>query len=447
MPFDPCSKYLSLYAEPEARELPPQLFRDLSFDLGVALPLRGEDPAEVEKRISALSELALLKQKRLLVVAVVNGTDSTDPEYRRSHQELFTQLKNQGGRSSGIFRVQNRSPYFTVAWVDRAVERPFQTKQGVGLARKIGCDLLIRLQADGILKTPWLWTTDADACLPADYFDSPRSRASAIHYPFRHDCNGFDGAEALSLYEIHLRYYFLGLLWTHSPFAYPTIGSCLAIAPEAYVTVRGFQDREAGEDFHLLNKLRKVAPLHYHRGLPIVLRGRFSRRVPFGTGQSTISINESLSRGEPFTLYSPDSFSFLKELLFEVSNALAHAPEQGRLQMKAFETRLVQEAPLTHKILADLQVPRILDQAFSTRSTAEARIRHFHTSFDALKTLRLIHLFEEYHKLKTPWMKALQNSPFLQLSENPFQSGTTLLEMQAMEEKELGTAFVELAGF
>jgi hypothetical protein len=36
-------------------------------------------------------------------------------------------------------------------------------KEGVGLARKIGCDIALSLYERGTLKSRWLHTTDADA--------------------------------------------------------------------------------------------------------------------------------------------------------------------------------------------------------------------------------------------------------------------------------------------
>lgn len=72
------------------------------------------------------------------------------------------------------FLVQHRSPHMTVLWVDRAIHQPFQSKQGVGLARKIGCDLLCRFHSENKLLSPWLFTTDADATLPQTILKCPR---------------------------------------------------------------------------------------------------------------------------------------------------------------------------------------------------------------------------------------------------------------------------------
>jgi len=441
MSYPNLSKYLSTYAEPEAQSFPSHLLADHSFDFGLTLPLRGEDPHEIEQRLVSLRELLGQHGKRVIVVAVINGAGTKQSEYEKANQDLISFLDSQSPEWNDSFFLQNQSPFLSVLWVDRAIRRPFGDKQGVGLARKIGCDLLIRFRYQNKLRSPWLFTTDADASLPEDYFNIPHSSATAFHFPYRHDAKGFEGKEALTLYEIHLRYYFLGLLWANSPYAYPTIGSCLAINADSYVQVRGFQDRQAGEDFHLLNKLRKLGPLEYRHSYPITLRGRFSQRVPFGTGQSTIEIHEQLNREVPFTLYPPAAFSFLKSFLSQMTDALSQDSTKGLSQVTDYFSTLSAYHPTLFECLQTLQVPKIVKEAFQSRPKPEPRIRHFHTSFDALKTLRLIHLLEERSFPRLPWTEALQGAIFCDFSDEIQTPDKALASLQALEEKSLGTLF------
>ena len=441
------SKYLSTYAEPETRNLPSDLGLNHSFDYGVSLPLRGESLTEIAQRLSSLQELVTQQNKRLLLVAVINGARDSQPDYHQANHDLVSFLRAQSPSWKDSFLVQHRSPHMTVLWVDRAIHQPFQPKQGVGLARKIGCDLLCRFHSDNKLLSPWLFTTDADAALPPDYFEMPESLATAFHFSYRHDQSGFEGSDALILYEIHLRYYFLGLLWARSPYAYPTIGSCLAIRVESYEQVRGFQDRQAGEDFHLLNKLRKLGPIGYRKSPPITLRGRFSQRVPFGTGQSTIDIHNQLLQQVPYTLYSPDSFSFLRSFLLKTTESLSQDTELGRKHFNDYWNDLAASQPTLFSCLKDLQVPDIVDSAFLTRTKPAQRLRHFHTSFDALKTLRLVHLIEERCFPRLVWNEALQKAPFFGLDETIHEPRRTLERLQHLEETALGGSFVEESYF
>ena len=105
--------------------------------------------------------------------------------------------------------------------------------QGVGLARKTGCDIALKWMSEGAINGEWIHSTDADALLPQDYFqqlDSSNPYAVAAVYPFRHipgadhNCD-----EATALYELRLHHYVLGLEYAGSPYAHHTLGSCLAV--------------------------------------------------------------------------------------------------------------------------------------------------------------------------------------------------------------------------
>jgi hypothetical protein len=183
-------------------------------------------------------------------------------------------------------------------------------EHGVGEARKIGLDTLLSLWARGQLASPWLCTTDADAQLPEDYFDRLPDSGAACTFPFVHRC---DPQHPVGQYERALRHYVAGLRWAGSPYAFHSIGSTLAMHAEAYAAVRGCPRRPGGEDFHLLNKLRKVGAVHTLPGAPIRLSARRSSRTPYGTGQQ---------QGRIQLAYHPETFAALAAHL---SAALAEA--------------------------------------------------------------------------------------------------------------------------
>jgi hypothetical protein len=206
----------------------------------------------------------------------------------------------------------------SVLLLDRfSVERLLPQGQGVGLARKIACDVALALVADGRVLGPWIRCTDADVEVPDDYFLSlPNGLAgegvSAAIYPFVHVPEG-DALqkEAMRLYEAYLYYYVAGLKRAGSPYAYHTIGSLIAINATSYAVVRGFPKRQAGEDFYLLNKLAKVGRVVQAEGTPVEIRGRVSHRVPFGTGAAVQTIRAQLAAGSDYQVYHPKVFDAL----------------------------------------------------------------------------------------------------------------------------------------
>jgi hypothetical protein len=124
---------------------------------------------------------------------------------------------------------------------------PTPAALGVGLARKTGSDIALQWMAAGGIGGQWLCCTDADATLPPGYFaqlESAASGAVAAVFPFRH-MPGDDAAcnDATALYELRLHHYVLGLEYANSPYAFHTLGSCLAVRCAAYAHAHGFPKR------------------------------------------------------------------------------------------------------------------------------------------------------------------------------------------------------------
>ena len=84
---------------------------------------------------------------------------------------------------------------------------------------------------------------------------------------------------ATALYELRLHHYVLGLEYAGSPYAYHTLGSCLAVKADAYAQVRGFPKRAGAEDFYLLNKLAKLGAMPRLQGrcIRIIRCNQFAR--------------------------------------------------------------------------------------------------------------------------------------------------------------------------
>ncbi len=306
-------KYLSRYSEPETQDL--------------SLPGNYEHclviPATQESADSLRSVWQdIPSSTSLLVIVVINAKDHEN----QSEAALLNNLLASGPSVSlkpGMFLVsQATGPDLLL--IDRYSEnRLIDSRQGVGLARKIGADIALKLWQTGYLASPWLRNTDADAILPANYFTHDHADATALLYPFRHvpaitTETATPDQIATSLYDLSLLYYPAGLSRAGSPYAFPTIGSTLCCRLEAYAQVRGFPRRNAAEDFYLLNKLRKVGAVLAIDCPPITLSGRRSTRVPVGTGQAIASIAELPHALQDYQFEHPQCFEKLRELLLHL---------------------------------------------------------------------------------------------------------------------------------
>lgn len=283
--------------------------------------------------------------------------------------------------------IDGRKPLLLVDRCDGGP--PLPAKQGVGLARKIGADLACALIARGQLHEPWIGCTDADAQWPAGYWQAlcRQGMDAARVFPFSHRPEPGRAVWPLHCYELHMLYYVAGLRFAGSPYAWPTIGSCLAINAQHYARVRGYPKRAAGEDFYLLNKLAKVGAVRHCREPLITLSGRRSDRVPFGTGPALTKI-ASLTSAADYCSYHPDAFLYLRALLVtlrDTSHDAGVRPPLQDLPDPAFFDELWQ------RFNCDAAIAR----ARSNSRTQAQLQRQLMTWFDGFRSLKWLHACRE----------------------------------------------------
>jgi hypothetical protein len=413
-------KYLERYAEPEAA-----FARELAHQYGnvLVVPLAREDAGFVEQ----LAPAAAAAPGRVLVIAVVNGTDDAADAALEQNARLLHDL------SARLFPRQALAPVdgspaqallgrvgaFDLLVIDRASPgRRFPVGQGVGLARRIGVDVGLALQQLGRVDSPWLASTDADAELPAGYFRSlavqPRApdgtRRVALTMPFVHTPSG-DAAidDATLIYELSLRYYTLGLAAAGSPYAYESLGSSIVVLADAYAEVRGFPKRQAGEDFYLLDKLAKVGTIHRPRAEATRLRSRASDRVPFGTGAR---VREIVADGGGLLTYHPRGFELLRLTLTALRHAVVSRNAESVL-VKLGASLDAGTVGAVSSALDELGAFEALRDMLDASPDGRVRERRLLTWFDALRTLRFIHLIEVPAGLaRLPVLEAIEQAPF-----------------------------------
>src|SRR5262249_4271932 len=233
-------------------------------------------------------------------------------------------------------------------------------------------------------------------------------------------------ADAMQRYELFLSYYVLGLAHAQSPYAFHTLGSTLAVHALAYAKVRGFPRRAAGEDFYLLNKLAKVGPILQLDGAPLMIRGRSSHRVPFGTGAALKQILAQAARGEPYRVYAPEVFHHLKVWLaaLELLSADRASKDSHHYLNSAARVDAGASGDYGHAPRHDIDIQRLhLEMTKSGFLAAAHRAenisrdpstmaRHLHTWFDAFRTLKLIHHLTRLFP-KVELLDAIRAAPFI----------------------------------
>lgn len=271
---------------------------------------------------------------------------------------------------------------------------------GVGMARKIGMDEACRrLEQIGNPRGVILGF-DADSHCDPDYFQkieayfNQYSKVKAAGIYFEHPLTGpeFDAAtyEAVTLYELHLRYFINSQAWAGLPYAYQTIGSSMAVRCEPYQKQGGMNRRKAGEDFYFLHKFTQLGHFGTVNSTRVIPSPRSSHRVPFGTGRA---VGELLKNDLECTTYAPDSFVILKPFIRQVAQ-LARADYQARIA-----------APLLEFLNTVNWEERLAEIRKHTSSQA-AFCKRFFQWFDAFMLMKYVHFMRDHHLPNVPVQKA-----------------------------------------
>ena len=161
-------------------------------------------------------------------------------------------------------------------------------KQGVGFARKVlfekiltdadADDIIVSLDADTYVKPNYLQSIAANFAAHPD--------VTAIAVPYYHEVNPSDDEQSRAMlrYEIYMRNYAVNLLKINSPYGFTALGSAIAMRVGALRKIGNITPLQSGEDFYLVQKFCKMGGLSLFNTECVYPAGRYSDRVPFGTG-------------------------------------------------------------------------------------------------------------------------------------------------------------------
>ncbi|HEY6529547.1 MAG TPA: hypothetical protein VIZ65_12710 [Cellvibrionaceae bacterium] len=398
-------QYLTLYAEPEAHTALSLVKGCTPWRWTITLPALDEPP-EFVHRLAKRSE-------RVLIILVINQTCTPITSANQTLINAIEQDYPLIARQGHLALYSLGEP--TLLVVDRA-NTPLPAKTGVGLARKIAADIALRLITEGRIKSSWIYCTDADAQLPSDYFSlCEQSSAVAASLPFTHIGRAGKLLAATKLYEQAIRYYAQGLRFAGSGYGFLSLGSALAFKATAYAKVRGFNVREAGEDFYLLNKLAKLGTIFSpeyadSKGEGNVLPGisrieisaRLSNRTPFGTGASVTQMCQ-LPRLEGFHYYTPECFFMLKHW-FDLTDRLTQNSLMAEFANLPEPLKDALAAQNVHSLAEHLARQGKYPQQIQTIC---------HTWLDGFRTLKIIRHLQSHCFPAKPFMHTLTQQPFL----------------------------------
>jgi hypothetical protein len=217
------------------------------------------------------------------IIVVVNAPENASNESKEQNRR--TVLKIREWCSNYNF------PDFRVHVID---VDPFPARHaGAGFARKAGMDeavrrfnllnnengIIVSFDADSVCDPNYF--TELEKCLLVNKFNGC---TIYFEHPLEGDAESEVIYEAVTLYELYLRFFVQALRLTGFPWAFHTIGSCFAVNVRVYAAQGGMNRRRAGEDFYFLHKLFPLGNFTELNTTRVVPSERASDRVPFGTG-------------------------------------------------------------------------------------------------------------------------------------------------------------------
>ena len=352
-----------------------QILSDPSSDLGLIIVIPVYNEPELNR---ALRSIISADQPDCSVEAiiVINSREGEAREIQERNRRSAIEARSLGSSTPAWLR------FHVLEWPNLP-----RKKGGVGLARKIGMDEGLRrydslnrdegpivcLDADCVCESNYLRAVE-------HYFSNTEATGAALY--FEHPLTGSEADsiyEAITQYELHLRYYVQGLRMAGFPFAFHTVGSSMAVRASAYRTQGGMNKRQAGEDFYFLHKIIPLGGFGDLTSTRVLASPRASTRVPFGTGRA---VNDFL-QGRSTTTYNIRSFEQLR-VFFDSVAALYEGRKVPPLP-EAIEAFLVEE-----------QFNAALQEFLGNSSNFINFKKRFFAWFDGFRTMKFLHFARDH---------------------------------------------------
>lgn len=309
------------------------------------------------------------KGKNCTVVVVVNQSQNAESSIYKDNVETLSWLTSQKGNYG-----------FSLVVLDQT--QPGLT-HGVGEARKTGMDYV----ASTVLSSPHdrIVSLDADTLVSENYLDQltyQETSGAGFTLPFAHDLKDPVFGYPITLYELYLRYIQKMLEKAKSPFAFFTIGSCMGTDVHHYRVSGGMVKKDATEDFHFLNKLRKLGPIEQITKTCVYPSVRSSKRVYLGTGHFLLSFQKNHQKAwSSLMLPSPICFSELKEFL-QCLEQYYETPNEVASRLKNWDW--IQDDVEKERLVERLQ------KNLKNSTKKEAFLKRLPQIFDGIQTWRLL---------------------------------------------------------
>jgi hypothetical protein len=240
---------------------------------------------------------------------------------------------------------------------------------GVGWARKTLFDTILSVAAgDDIIVS-----LDADTRISPHYLASirhtfaRRPEIPALAVPYYHPLASNEATDgAILRYECYMRNYAINLLRIGSPYGFTALGSAMAMRADALRKIGGITPLKSGEDFYLLQKFRKMAPIGLYNEECVFPSARPSNRVDFGTGPAIIKGAEGNWSAYPIYHYS--LFNDIEETYRRIPELFDHTIDTDFLHFLQTGNKTTSSADIWKSIRQNVKDLPHFEQAFHEKA-------------------------------------------------------------------------------
>ena len=333
-------------------------------------------PAKAEKKylpflIQSISNQNKKYLDNCLVIIVINNSKKEPIETINNNQQT-------------IEYVSNTTFNFELCYVDASTHTntlPIK-KAGVGLARKIGCDLALKYCNSSSI----LCFTDADATLSDNYlkiiykyYNQYNCGCAIVSFKHQEHHNPIINKN-IREYEKFLFKTAKNLKKAGSPYGYVTLGSCITCTANAYISVGGMNRMKATEDFYFLQELTKhFGTINSINDKIVYPSSRISERVFLGTGYRMKKIIEGEEINNLY--FSNQSFNYLYQFLLIIKKS--HDSSLNELLDKT------KDIPKLNDFLIHQGINKVWD-SLKKNIDYKKFISQFDRWFDGLKTIKFL---------------------------------------------------------
>lgn len=356
------------------------------IDIAIVIPASNEYPTIFETFKSLYSSYKKINQTvgcKIGVIVVVNNKQSSLNSVKENNQILIDNLKHTC--------LEN----FELTVLDLTKDKfCLPEKQGVGFVRKFGMDFALLCNSTVIA------CMDADTLVSENYISAlvdffEDCKISQKKIPIGGVCNFFHqkntdtvNQSIIEQYELYIKKHSENLKTTGTPYWLWALGPTIVCSNYAYCCCGGMNKRLAGEDFYFLQSLIK---LHIQQSnscsvFPVLdctvyPQSRYSDRVLFGTGKKIKDVREGV-----------DVIEFYDDSVYEEIRLFINFIVDCKGDVASSIDLLKSNLPRTYAFLESENFFSTWEKIYRQNQVSDKRvITAFHSWFDGLKILRLIH--------------------------------------------------------